>query len=63
MGVPRQADIWALGVTVIELVTGMPPYRDLDPARASNLIANNPPFDLPGAATFPVEGWASVLDC
>jgi len=48
---------------VIELVTGMPPYRDLDPARASSLIANNPPFALPGAAAVSVDGWTSAVEC
>jgi serine/threonine protein kinase len=33
-GVSPQSDIWSVGCTVIELLTGAPPYFDLDPMPA-----------------------------
>jgi serine/threonine protein kinase len=40
------ADIWSLGCTIIELLTGKPPYFDMQPFAAMYQIvqANHPPF-------------------
>ncbi|GAB1225789.1 hypothetical protein ENUP19_0263G0006 [Entamoeba nuttalli] len=45
-GTTVKADIWALGCTVIELITGNPPYYDLNPTAALYKIVNDdyPPF-------------------
>ncbi|EDR28105.1 cell division control protein 15, CDC15, putative [Entamoeba dispar SAW760] len=45
-GTTVKADIWALGCTIIELITGNPPYYDLNPTAALYKIVNDdyPPF-------------------
>ncbi|CAG9327017.1 CDC15_3 [Blepharisma stoltei] len=40
-------DIWSLGCTVIELVTGSPPYYDLEPMQALYRVVQDPAPPLP----------------
>ncbi|RKP00183.1 hypothetical protein CXG81DRAFT_6744, partial [Caulochytrium protostelioides] len=41
-----KADIWSLGITMIELAKGNPPFADQDPRRAIFLIPRSPPARL-----------------
>ncbi|KAJ3087787.1 Serine/threonine-protein kinase 25 [Quaeritorhiza haematococci] len=43
-----KADIWSLGITIIELATGNPPFADQDPRRAIFLIPRTRPAKLEG---------------
>ncbi|TPX57093.1 hypothetical protein SpCBS45565_g08275 [Spizellomyces sp. 'palustris'] len=43
-----KADIWSLGITIIELATGNPPFADQDPRKAIFLIPRTRPAKLEG---------------
>ncbi|KAJ3158724.1 Serine/threonine-protein kinase 25 [Geranomyces michiganensis] len=43
-----KADIWSLGITIIELATGNPPFADQDPRKAIFLIPRTRPARLEG---------------
>lgn len=42
------SDIWSLGATIVEIITGMPPYQSLGPLAAIYQIveAENPPIPI-----------------
>ncbi|CAH1176110.1 unnamed protein product [Phaedon cochleariae] len=42
-GYDSRADVWSIGITVIELGDGKPPLQDMHPTRALFQIATNPP--------------------
>lgn len=41
-----RADVWALGITAIELGDGKPPFHGMHPTRAMFQIVRNPPPGL-----------------
>jgi sporulation-specific protein 1 len=48
-GYNEKVDIWSLGITTIELVTGSAPYSDCDPMKVLFQIPHNPPPLLIGS--------------
>lgn len=36
-----KADIWSLGITIIEMIEGRPPYSDMHPMHAMSKIISN----------------------
>ncbi|XP_076669129.1 STKc_myosinIII_N_like and MYSc_Myo21 domain-containing protein ninaC isoform X3 [Andrena cerasifolii] len=45
-GYGNRADVWAIGITAIELADGKPPFQDMHPTRALFQIVRNPPPNL-----------------
>ncbi|XP_076245850.1 STKc_myosinIII_N_like and MYSc_Myo21 domain-containing protein ninaC [Calliopsis andreniformis] len=45
-GYGNRADVWAIGITAIELTDGKPPFQDMHPTRALFQIVRNPPPNL-----------------
>lgn len=45
-GYGNRADVWAIGITAIELADGKPPFQDMHPTRALFQIIRNPPPTL-----------------
>ncbi|XP_015610405.1 neither inactivation nor afterpotential protein C isoform X2 [Cephus cinctus] len=45
-GYGSRADVWAIGITAIELADGKPPFQDMHPTRALFQILRNPPPGL-----------------
>ncbi|XP_066595242.1 neither inactivation nor afterpotential protein C isoform X2 [Prorops nasuta] len=45
-GYGARADVWAIGITAIELADGKPPFQDMNPTRALFQIVRNPPPGL-----------------
>ncbi|XP_053960688.1 neither inactivation nor afterpotential protein C isoform X1 [Anastrepha ludens] len=44
--ITSRADVWALGITTIELADGQPPFADMHPTRVMFQIVRNPPPTL-----------------
>lgn len=42
-GYGNRADVWALGITTIEMVDAKAPFQDMHPTRALFQIVRNPP--------------------
>ncbi|XP_050438811.1 neither inactivation nor afterpotential protein C isoform X2 [Adelges cooleyi] len=53
----RKVDVWALGITAIELADGKPPYLDIHPTRALFQIVRNPPPGL-----FRPSNWSQLYN-
>jgi myosin-3 len=45
-GYGTRVDVWAIGITAIELADGKPPFEDMHPTRALFQIVRNPPPTL-----------------
>ncbi|KAM7350914.1 STKc_myosinIII_N_like and MYSc_Myo21 domain-containing protein ninaC isoform 1-T2 [Cochliomyia hominivorax] len=55
--VTTRADVWALGITTIELADGKPPFADMHPSRALFQIVRNPPPTL-----FKPSNWSQQIN-
>ncbi|KAJ3395065.1 Serine/threonine-protein kinase 25 [Lobulomyces angularis] len=55
-----KADIWSLGITIIELATGNPPFADVDPRRALFLIPRSRPAKLDGQFSSSLKEFISL---
>lgn len=54
-GYNNRSDVWALGITAIEIVDGKAPFQDMHPTRALFQIVRNPPPGLAKPANWSNE--------
>ena len=56
-GYGSRIDVWAIGITAIELGDGQPPFRDMHPTRVLFQIVRNPPPTL-----FRPSNWTNTFN-
>ena len=55
VGYNEKADIWSMGITVIEMAEGRPPYSNMNPMRAIFYIPMHPPAKFTDESKWPPE--------
>eukprot|EP00039_Didymoeca_costata_P001078 m.49506 g.49506 ORF g.49506 m.49506 type:complete len:569 (+) comp10617_c0_seq2:282-1988(+) len=58
-----KADIWSLGILMIEMAEGQPPYADLNPMRAMFMIPQNEPPSVSNPDKFSTEMVSFLKRC
>jgi serine/threonine kinase 3 len=58
-----RADIWSLGITIIEMCEGQPPHYNVHPMRAIFMIPMKPPPTLKNASQWPPHMEDFVTKC
>ncbi|XP_037957522.1 neither inactivation nor afterpotential protein C isoform X2 [Teleopsis dalmanni] len=61
--ITTRADVWALGITTIELADGKPPFADMHPTRAMFQIVRNPPPTLMRPSNWSQQINDFILEC
>ena len=56
-GYDSRADVWAIGITAIEIADGKAPFQDMHPTRALFQIVRNPPPSL-----YRPSNWSQVFN-
>jgi serine/threonine protein kinase len=59
----KEADIWSLGITAIEMAEGKPPYYNIHPMRAIFMIPTRPPPKLSNPDAWSPEFISFVAAC
>jgi serine/threonine protein kinase len=60
-----KADVWSLGITIIEMIEGRPPYSDMNPLHAMSKIISNgrPALSRPEELSTPFKAFLSGCLC